>query len=63
MRFIILAVFAMISAVMADGMVTVTTKFKLANGAACKQDGSIGICTSNFCLQTPDEATGVCSTA
>ncbi|KAJ5945844.1 hypothetical protein N7454_002683 [Penicillium verhagenii] len=61
MRFIILAIFAMVSAVMADGMVTVTAK--LANGAACKQDGSIGICTSNFCLQTPDEATGVCSTA
>ncbi|KAJ5897863.1 hypothetical protein N7504_008151 [Penicillium tannophilum] len=58
MRFILLALFAMVAAVMADNMVTVATK--LANGAACKQDGSMGVCTSNFCLQTPDEATGVC---
>ncbi|KAJ6102541.1 hypothetical protein N7486_004968 [Penicillium sp. IBT 16267x] len=58
MRFILLALFAMVGAVMANDMVTVATK--LATGAACKKDGSMGICTSNFCLQTPDEATGVC---
>ncbi|KAL2830843.1 hypothetical protein BDW59DRAFT_140878 [Aspergillus cavernicola] len=33
---------------------------KLAPGAPCKQDGSIGICSSGLCVQTPSQAQGVC---
>ncbi|KAJ5279406.1 hypothetical protein N7478_004778 [Penicillium angulare] len=55
MRFILLAVFAFVCAVMAapDSKAT-----KVPNGSACKQDGSMGNCESNFCLQTPTEVTG-----
>ncbi|OJJ65778.1 hypothetical protein ASPBRDRAFT_201559 [Aspergillus brasiliensis CBS 101740] len=33
---------------------------KLPSGAPCKQDGSMGVCESNLCVQTPSQAQGVC---
>ncbi|KAJ5654048.1 hypothetical protein N7490_001051 [Penicillium lividum] len=49
MRFMLLAIVAMVSAVMADNEASPATS-KLATGAACKKDGSMGVCTSSFCL-------------
>ncbi|BCS27765.1 uncharacterized protein APUU_60813A [Aspergillus puulaauensis] len=33
---------------------------KLPAGAPCKKDGSLGVCTSGLCVQTPNQAQGVC---
>ncbi|GLA01279.1 hypothetical protein AnigIFM60653_011528 [Aspergillus niger] len=33
---------------------------KLPSGAPCKSDGSLGVCESNLCVQTPSQAQGVC---
>ncbi|KAJ5746093.1 hypothetical protein N7520_011275 [Penicillium odoratum] len=49
MRFVLLAIIAMGRAVMADNEASPAPS-KLATGAACKKDGSMGVCTSNFCL-------------
>ncbi|CAH2001221.1 unnamed protein product [Acanthoscelides obtectus] len=32
----------------------------LSNGATCTSTGSLGNCCSGFCLQQPNQSTGVC---
>ncbi|KAL4917869.1 hypothetical protein BDW62DRAFT_201420 [Aspergillus aurantiobrunneus] len=51
MRFLLIAT-ALIGAVCAQG--------KLPAGAPCKQDGSMGVCASGLCVQTPSEPQGKC---
>ncbi|KAJ6036919.1 hypothetical protein N7540_001198 [Penicillium herquei] len=60
MRFILLAMLALVGAVMASPQSGGKENTKIPTGSACKQDGSMGYCESDFCLQTPSEATGVC---
>ncbi|KAL3477267.1 hypothetical protein BJX99DRAFT_226317 [Aspergillus californicus] len=51
MRFFVL-ITALVAAACAEA--------KLASGAACKSDGSLGVCSSGLCLQTPNQAQGTC---
>ncbi|KAL4904017.1 hypothetical protein BDW74DRAFT_179107 [Aspergillus multicolor] len=48
--------FAVITALAAAACAEAT----LASGATCKQDGSLGICSSGLCVQTSSQATGTC---
>ncbi|PLB54897.1 hypothetical protein P170DRAFT_470332 [Aspergillus steynii IBT 23096] len=51
MRFSLLTVITLVGAACAA---------KLPSGAHCKKDGSMGVCASNLCVQSPNKAQGVC---
>ncbi|OGM39205.1 hypothetical protein ABOM_012120 [Aspergillus bombycis] len=55
MRFTILAALAFVGAALATPQAA-----KIPAGQPCKQDGSMGICESGLCVQTPSQAQGVC---
>ncbi|EYE91872.1 uncharacterized protein EURHEDRAFT_389089 [Aspergillus ruber CBS 135680] len=50
--------FSLISTVFLIG--TAFAQAKLPSKAPCKQDGSLGVCESGLCVQTPGDAQGSC---
>ncbi|KAE8336101.1 hypothetical protein BDV24DRAFT_168551 [Aspergillus arachidicola] len=54
MRFTLFAALAFVGAALA------TPQAKIAAGQPCKADGSMGVCDSGLCVQTPDQTQGVC---
>ncbi|KAB8260227.1 hypothetical protein BDV32DRAFT_123362 [Aspergillus pseudonomiae] len=55
MRFSVLTALALVGAALATPQAA-----KIPSGQPCKQDGSMGVCDSGLCVQTPSQAQGVC---
>ncbi|KAE8382865.1 hypothetical protein BDV26DRAFT_288169 [Aspergillus bertholletiae] len=54
MRFILFTALALVGSAFA------TPQAQLGAGQPCKADGSMGVCASGLCVQTPGQAQGVC---
>ncbi|KAE8136382.1 hypothetical protein BDV38DRAFT_249969 [Aspergillus pseudotamarii] len=54
MRFTLFAALALVGTALA------TPQAKIGTGQPCKADGSMGVCDSGLCVQTPDQTQGVC---